>query len=166
MRFLTLFEPALLLAVLVSDPVSAHTFGECRDRVQAILNGTGDPVKTGPNSNLRKADIERFLYKGPIWNLDASFSRENYTALTLEGCKALCFDPIDSYIKSNPSLSLSIVSNWILPIFALIACLPYDSLHSRLPGEPWHRGRIGQTIKTLGMYPPSSRAGSRRASLP
>ena len=152
MRSLAVFESTLLLALLTPSLVAAHTFGECQDRLQAILNGTGDPVTTGPNSNISRAELlQRYLYTGPIWNLDPSYPKDNYTALTLEGCKTLCFDPIDSYIKSSPSLSLSIVANWILPIFALLASLPYDSLHSRLPGEPFHQGRIGRTVKTLRM---------------
>ncbi len=151
MRSPAVLEPAFLLALLTPSLVDGHTFGECQDRLQAILNGTGDPITTGPNSNISRAELQHYLYTGPIWNLDPSYPKENYIALTLEGCKTLCFDPIDSYIKSSPSLSLSIVANWILPIFALLASLPYDSLHSRLPGEPFHQGRIGKTVKTLRM---------------
>ncbi|KAK4042210.1 hypothetical protein C8A01DRAFT_14161 [Parachaetomium inaequale] len=149
MRPPALLEASLILTLLIPGPVTAYKFGDCRDRVLSILNGTGDPIKTGPNSNISKDVLQRYLYNGPVASLDASYPREKYTALTLEGCRVLCFDPIDSYITSNPSLSLSIVANWILPIFALLACLPYDSLHSRLPGQPWHQGRIGKTVKTL-----------------
>jgi hypothetical protein len=151
MRPLTLLA-AFALTLLTSGPVTAYRFGDCRDRMLSILNGTGDPIQTGPNSNISKAVVQGYLYHGPVASLDASYPREEYTALTLEGCRTLCFDPIDSYIQSNPALSLSIVANWVLPIFALLACLPYDSLHSRLPGQPWHQGRIGKTVKTLRTY--------------
>jgi hypothetical protein len=44
-------------------------------------------------------------------------------------------------------LTLGIVSNWILPILALLAALPYDSLHGRIGNEPLHQSRV---LKTLG----------------
>jgi hypothetical protein len=150
-----LFEPALLLTLLISSPATAYGFTDCRDRVQAILNGTGDPIKTGPNSNMTLAALQRYLYQGPIMSLDPSYPRENYTALTLEGCQILCFNTLDPYIDSDPSLFLSILANWILPIVSLHASLPYDSLHPRLPGQAWHQGRIGKTTKTLRMYLPN-----------
>ena len=43
------------------------------------------------------------------------------------------------------------MSNWILPIVALLAALPYDSLHGRGPDtkESWYRGRIFRTLGAL-----------------
>lgn len=46
-------------------------------------------------------------------------------------------------------MTLAIISNWILPIVALLAALPYDSLHRRNDGAPWYQGRIARTIGAL-----------------
>ena len=59
------------------------------------------------------------------------------------GCDALCDTTIDFYWKTNPLLTLGIVANWVIPIIALLAALPYDSLHEH---------RIGRTLSTLASW--------------
>ena len=59
------------------------------------------------------------------------------------GCDALCDTTIDFYWKTNPLLTLGIVANWVVPIIALLAALPYDSLHE---------DRIGRTLSTLASW--------------
>jgi hypothetical protein len=61
----------------------------------------------------------------------------------------LCEDPIDWYWKSDISLTLGIISNWILPIIALVAALPYDSLHARTAKASWFDNRFWRTIGVL-----------------
>jgi hypothetical protein len=66
-----------------------------------------------------------------------------------KGCKVICEDPIDWYWKTDTSLTLGIISNWILPIIALLAALPYDSLHKRNAGAPWYEGKFWRTVGAL-----------------
>jgi hypothetical protein len=47
------------------------------------------------------------------------------------------------------NLVLSSISTWILPIIALLAALPYDSLHRRNDGAPWYQGRVSRTLGSL-----------------
>jgi len=61
----------------------------------------------------------------------------------------LCEDPVDWYWASDIPLTLGIVSNWILPILALLATLPYDSLHRRNDRAHWYLGRVARTIGAL-----------------
>jgi hypothetical protein len=56
---------------------------------------------------------------------------------------------VDWYWTSDITLTLNIVSNWILPILALLAALPYDSLHRRNDGAYWYEGRVARTIGAL-----------------
>jgi hypothetical protein len=56
---------------------------------------------------------------------------------------------VDWYWASEINLTLGIVSNWILPILALLATLPYDSLHRRNDGAHWYQGRIMGTLGAL-----------------
>lgn len=66
-----------------------------------------------------------------------------------KGCKAICEDPIDWYWQTDISLTLGIVSNWILPIIALLAALPFDSLHKRNAGAHWYKSRFWRTFGAL-----------------
>jgi hypothetical protein len=50
---------------------------------------------------------------------------------------------------SDITATLSIVSNWVLPILALLAALPYESLHRRNDGAYWYQGRLARTIGAL-----------------
>lgn len=68
----------------------------------------------------------------------------------IPGCKNLCGSPIEWYLTQNPpTQSFNIAVNWILPILALVACLPFDSLHRSAPGSRWHDGRILTTLKAI-----------------
>lgn len=64
----------------------------------------------------------------------------------------LCNDPVDWYWNADIPMVLSIVSNWILPIFALTATLPFDSLHRRNDGASWAHGRISRTLGALSIW--------------
>jgi hypothetical protein len=46
-------------------------------------------------------------------------------------------------------LALGITSNWVLPIIALLAALPYESLHRRNDGAPWYEGKLARTLAAL-----------------
>lgn len=67
----------------------------------------------------------------------------------VKGCKVICEDPIDWYWASDISLTLGIVSNWILPIIALLAALPYDSAHGRNGEKSRYRCRLSRARKTI-----------------
>ena len=49
-------------------------------------------------------------------------------------------------------MTLSIIANWILPILALLAALPYDSLHGRIGTESLHQSRVLKTLGTLNNW--------------
>jgi hypothetical protein len=66
-----------------------------------------------------------------------------------QGCKVICEDPEDWYWKGDIGLTIAIISNWILPIAALLAALPYDSLHGRNGGASLDQGRVAGTIGAL-----------------
>ncbi|KAM7217637.1 hypothetical protein V8F06_007021 [Rhypophila decipiens] len=103
----------------------ADHFDICKDRVTSILNGT--LVFNGiSNTTIHSLG---YLYNGPIGGLRPEYLtywHENFVTITTAGCKAICQDPVDWYWTSDPSLTLGIVSNWILPIIALLAALPFD----------------------------------------
>ncbi|KAK3684191.1 hypothetical protein B0T22DRAFT_271380 [Podospora appendiculata] len=123
---------------------SGNTFTDCKQRVLAILDGQPDP-----RGNLTKDTIQKYIYTGPVRNLNPDYPRDQYLTLTLEGCREVCGNPIDWYLTEQAQTSVSIVANWVLPILALIASLPFDSLHGRTPTSKWHQGRVLQTTKTL-----------------
>ncbi|KAK3392222.1 hypothetical protein B0T20DRAFT_50842 [Sordaria brevicollis] len=141
---------AFLCLTLFSPTTFALNFSvECRDRVYTILDGLPDPY-----GNLTEEDLYRngWIYEGHVQNLDDDIrnNRSLYIAITLEGCKNLCHSPIEWYLTQNPpTQSFNIAANWILPILALVACLPFDSLHRRAPGSRWHDGRILTTVKAI-----------------
>jgi hypothetical protein len=66
-----------------------------------------------------------------------------------KGCKVICEDPLDWYWNTDIPLTLGIISNWILPIIALLAALPYDSLHKRNATAPWSKGKFWGTVGAL-----------------
>lgn len=120
-------------------------FETCKARIKGILDGT-IPEWNG----ITKDNFARYQYFGPVAGMNPNFERnhrDNFTTLTTQGCKVLCQDPIDWYWQSNIGLTLGIISNWILPILALLAALPYDSLHGRIGSQPLHQSR---PLKTLG----------------
>jgi hypothetical protein len=59
---------------------------------------------------------------------------------------------VDWYWASDITATLGIVSNWILPILALLAALPYESLHRRNDGAYWYQGRVARTISALFVW--------------
>ncbi|KAH6869418.1 hypothetical protein B0T10DRAFT_533871 [Thelonectria olida] len=121
-------------------------FDKCKIRIDRILNGT---ETFGAINN---DTIAPFLYTGPVRGMNIEYaqtSRNSFITLTTQGCKVICEDPIDWYWKTDPSLTLGIISNWILPIIALLAALPYDSLHKRNAQAPWCEGRFCRTVGAL-----------------
>ncbi|SCO76798.1 uncharacterized protein FRV6_01010 [Fusarium oxysporum] len=121
-------------------------FDRCKIRLNRILNGT---ETFGAINNYTVAP---FLYTGPVRGMNSEYartSRNSFTTLTTQGCRVICENPIDWYWTTDISLTLGIVSNWILPIIALLAALPYDSLHSRNPGAPWYEGKLCRTVGAL-----------------
>jgi len=120
-------------------------FDICKVRLDRIRNGT---------ETYRGIDIEtvhQYLYHSPIRGMKdhyARTSRDKFIAITTEGCRAICDDPVDWYWDSDPTTTtLGIISNWILPIIALLAALPYD------PGQGGSRLKnAGRTILELGNW--------------
>ncbi|KAK3314393.1 hypothetical protein B0H66DRAFT_504396 [Apodospora peruviana] len=133
---------AVLLAV-APQHINASTFDICQPHAERIWNGT-DSYGFSPDQ------VKRFLYRGHVAGMDPFYNRSDYVTLTLEGCKAICSDPTDWYWSQNPTLSLGIISNWVLPIIALLAALPYDSIHRRdTRAQPWAQGRVARTLAAL-----------------
>jgi len=102
-------------------------FAVCKDRLDRILNGT--EIYHG----ISNETIEQYMYRGPVGGMRSEYAaqfRDSFITITTEGCKAICedpTDPIDWYWTSDTSLTLGIISNWILPIIALLAALPFDT---------------------------------------
>lgn len=100
-------------------------FDLCKNRLDRILNGT--EVYNG----IDNITIHQYFYHGTVGGMRPEYARQfrdTFVTITTEGCKAICEegDPVDWYWTSDPSLTLGIVSNWILPIIALLAALPFD----------------------------------------
>jgi hypothetical protein len=72
--------------------------------------------------------------------------------LTCTGCRVLCNDPVDWYWDSDKTLTLGIISNWVLPIIALVAALPYDSLHATSARTSWFDNRFWKTLGVLSNW--------------
>ncbi|KAK1749887.1 hypothetical protein QBC47DRAFT_354353 [Echria macrotheca] len=111
-------------------------FSECKARLDGILAGTTE------FNGITNATVDRYIYHGPIAGMKDGFaktSRDQFIAITTDGCKAICEDPVDWYWDSDPDMTLGIISNWILPIIALLAALPYDS----------GRGGLRHVVRTL-----------------
>lgn len=102
-------------------------FDICKARLDRILNGT--EVFRG----ISNETIEQYMYRGPVGGMRPEYAaqfRDTFITITTEGCKAICedpIDPIDWYWTSDTSLTLGIISNWVLPIIALLAALPFDT---------------------------------------
>lgn len=156
-----------IVIVLTASPhrSNAQNFDVCKTRAEKIWNGTG-------YFGFSATDVERFLYRGEVTGMDHFFNRSEFITLTTEGahttpiipllssakyhlttettgCKAICNDPTDWYWDQNPTLSLGIISNWVLPILGLLVMLPYDSLHRRNARAPWYHGRVARTLGAL-----------------
>jgi len=99
-------------------------FSNCKVRLNGILNGTMT------HNGIDNETVQQYIYYGPIGGMKQSFAashRDEFMAVTTEGCKAICDDPIDWYWVSDPPFSLGIISNWVLPVIALLSALPYDA---------------------------------------
>jgi len=113
---------AALVRHVQAQPESA--FDTCKVRLHGILSGT--LVHNG----IDNVTVQQYIYRGPIGGMKESYARnhrDEFIAITTEGCKAICDDPTDWYWASDPSSTLGIISNWVLPIIALLAALPYDA---------------------------------------
>ncbi|KAM7205165.1 hypothetical protein V8F20_003302 [Naviculisporaceae sp. PSN 640] len=129
--------------LLTAAPLShAQDFNVCQTRAEKLWNGT-DTFGYTPDQ------IARYLYRGPVVGARDAFNRSEFITLTIEGCKAVCQDPTDWYLTKDRTLALGIISNWVLPIIALLAALPYDSLHRRNAKAPWYHGRVARTLGAL-----------------
>ncbi|KAK4180625.1 hypothetical protein QBC36DRAFT_19517 [Triangularia setosa] len=143
--------PIILVTVLSARLATAQdyvgpNFEKCQQRVNNILKGEEEW------NGINNVTIEQYMYRGPVRGMNPQYeqtSRDQFVTITTEGCRFLCEDPIDFYWHSDITTTLSIISNWILPIMALLAALPYDSLHRRTAGAPWWQTRIMGTIRAL-----------------
>lgn len=142
----------LVLCLLAAGPLlsaaqsisAVSKFDICKTRVQEILSGTLEW------KGINNATIGEYQYFGAVRGMNPDYSdsnRTNFLTLTTQGCRTLCEDPTDFYWTSNVALTLGIIANWILPILALLAALPYDSHHGRVVRAPIHQSRV---LKTLG----------------
>lgn len=122
LHFLTAIVLSINHALVLARPESA--FSTCKVRVNGILNGTLT------HNGIDNETVQQYIYHGPIGGMKQSYAtshREEFIAITTEGCKAICDDPIDWYWVSDPPLTLGIISNWVLPVIALLSALPYDA---------------------------------------
>ena len=78
----------LLLSFCIPCGAEEASFNRCKARVHAILDGQPDP-----EGDLTKETLQKYLYTGPVKNLDHDYPREQYVTLTLEG-KLGVFDPV------------------------------------------------------------------------
>ncbi|PVH82981.1 hypothetical protein DL98DRAFT_570190 [Cadophora sp. DSE1049] len=118
----------LLVAASLWKSTEGDRFDECKIRLECILNGT---ETYGPynNETIRSSGI---MYSGVVKGMNPEFaktSRDQFLTVTTDGCRAICGESIDWYWSSDVGLSLGIISNWILPILALLAAFPFDSIH-------------------------------------
>lgn len=139
----------VVLCLLAAGPLLAAAqsisavskFDACKARVLGIIyNGTEWNGYTNET-------ITQFQYFGDVRGMNPDYDRNSFLTLTTQGCRTLCEDPTDFYWTSNVGLTLGIIANWILPILALLAALPYDSHHGRVVRAPIHQSRV---LKTLG----------------
>ncbi len=98
---------------------AAYNWTECEKRVLMILDGQA--VIDGVDNST----ITDYLYHGYISGLDSNYPRQDYLAVTYEGCRKICGNPIAIY---DPAKSLALVANWVFPLTILLS-LPYESLH-------------------------------------
>lgn len=68
----------------------------------------------------------------------------------MKGCLNLCGPDVDWYWVSDITLTLSIVSNWVIPIIALLAALPYESFDGKKREKRWFRSRWATAARTVG----------------
>ncbi|KAK4446090.1 hypothetical protein QBC34DRAFT_357047 [Podospora aff. communis PSN243] len=114
--------------------MSSTKYDVCALKTDAILQGT---LSLGDINN---ATIwERgYIHTGPIRGLDQSYPRTNISAITYNGCLAICGGGLGA---SDP---VSVLSTWIFPL-TIFLNLPYDSLHFRK-----FRGTASAVLNWLG----------------
>ncbi|KAH8587272.1 hypothetical protein B0O99DRAFT_694636 [Bisporella sp. PMI_857] len=124
--------PSLTVYLLVAaswwKSVVSDRFDQCKIRFERILNGT---EIYGPFNN-KTILSSGIIYNGPVQGMKPEFaktSRDKFLTVTTDGCRAICGNSIDWYWSSDVALTLSIISNWVLPILALLAAFPFDSIH-------------------------------------
>ncbi|KAF5696814.1 hypothetical protein FMUND_15590, partial [Fusarium mundagurra] len=111
----------LLVFLFQGSFVKAYNWTECKIRVEQIRTGTI------VFDSITNENISQFLYEGPVPGLHPSFHRPDYQALTLEGCKRICGDPIGIFEAPQ---ALSIAATWVFPL-AILFSLPWESLHKK-----------------------------------
>lgn len=74
-------------AALAGMAAAAAPFARCRDRIDAMLNGSSDETVQSPLGPIDGTNIRRFLYNGTVTGLHASFDRSQFVTLTFEGEK-------------------------------------------------------------------------------
>ncbi|KAF4457811.1 hypothetical protein F53441_325 [Fusarium austroafricanum] len=104
-----------------SSFVKAYNWTECKIRVERIINGTL------VLDSITKDNVSQFLYHGPVPGLHPSFHRPDYRALTLDGCRKICGNPIDIFEAPQ---ALSVAATWVFPL-AILFSLPWESLHEK-----------------------------------
>jgi len=139
---------------------------KCKVHVVGILNGT---ETHGPinNETINESGI---LYHGSVAGINPNFPREDLLTVTpegahfyvslaltelladiLQGCQILCGTDVNWYWLTDISLTLGIVSNWVIPIIALLAVLPYDSQNiEKNRKQSWLRMTCVTVRRTLG----------------
>lgn len=114
---------ALLLLLITGNTIvqvkANYEWSECENRVLEIQSG--EMVYNG----IDNSTIGSYIYSGPVTDAYPDFPRESYLALTYQGCKEICGNPIAWY---PPATSLALVANWIFPLNILLS-LPFESLH-------------------------------------
>ena len=120
----TLGRPVLLVLLITGNvvvQVKADYFkwSDCEERVLQIQRGEAE------HNGITNLTIASYIYTGPAIGIRPDFPREQYFALTYQGCKEICDDPIAWY---SPETSLALVANWIFPLNILLS-LPFESLH-------------------------------------
>ncbi|KAK3936993.1 hypothetical protein QBC46DRAFT_320461 [Diplogelasinospora grovesii] len=106
----------------VSNAQAGYSFDECKDRVLGFKNGSINHIGKVTSSNFGD-----FLYNGSVHGLNDGFPRQEYIAVTYQGCVEICGNPIQ--LNTAPQ-ALSLASTWVFPL-AILLSLPYDSLHKR-----------------------------------
>ncbi|KAK0751960.1 hypothetical protein B0T18DRAFT_458127 [Schizothecium vesticola] len=159
------FSLCLLAAAFFScRPVEAEDkFDICKQRVERIRNGTEvfQTTYKGVALTIDNKTIEKYMHWGHVSGMNEEYertSRQSFLTLKTEGCKIVCQDPTDWYWASDFSLTLGIVSNWILPIIALLAALPYDSDPSRTQEKDGTATRASRFIRAILGRPDGTRA--------
>ncbi|KAK4442510.1 hypothetical protein QBC34DRAFT_363639 [Podospora aff. communis PSN243] len=135
------------LILLLPSALGDSFLDQCKTRIEGILNGT---ETYGAVTNWTIDELG-YIYHGPVGGINPSFSRENLLVVTKDGCKALCGTDINWYWITDISLTLGIVSNWVIPIIALLAVLPYEaSQHGAKDGKRRWARHLTAVATTLG----------------